>query len=389
MSPTEAAEFAVECTEEAQDTKQRPSKVERLSSWFEGSSEPVNIGLVASPKKEGPQPSLYSVEGAETMFSGSQESIDSSTSSPRPAVASANSSRFSFFRKPQPAQAKPQADDLANVDIKEILFPEGPIDEFSPAAFKNLQQNAEGALRLFQNAYKDNQIALRKTTSEKNIQSDEMEASDTRNEHLKMQLLEMAERAAEQEKLIASLQAEVEQRKVNETALRSIRVITDHTSTDQSTTQDHFTQRPQRSRPFRANRSSDISYTDSLDSDSVDLSTTASIFSHDQNNDRDLRSPGTSIGCPSPVMKHACVVVTPNIHNPPEHFEPPMPQYTEVVQQVMECQKCHGLRPHEAWEVVSMMKMESTMLKGRITELELAQHSALDLLSCLSMDFKI
>lgn len=323
------------------------------------------------------------------MFSGSQESIGSNTSSARPVMASANSSRFSFFRRASIAQPRPQVDDLVNLSTKDILFPEGPTDEFSPAAFKNLQQNAEGALRLFQTAHKDDVATLRRVTSEKNVQADELEASNTRNEHLKMQLLEMAERAAEQEKLITSLQAEIEQRKANETALRSIRVITDHTSTDRPVTPDQLTQRPQARRPFRANRSSNISYTESIDSTCTDLSTATSIFSHDQNDDdAHLRSPGTSVGCPSPIMKHACRVVAPNIQHPPEHFEPPMPQHTEVVQEVMECQKCHGLRPHEAWEVISMMKMESVMLKGRIADLEVAQDSALDLLSGLSLETK-
>lgn len=388
---TPSAEFPIDpISEESLQKRTRSGKVDKLTSWFEGHSEPVNIGLVASPKQEVEQPTLYNPDGTSTAILESQSSLGSFSPPVRPAMAPANSSRFSFFRKTSTTvQPRSRVDDFVNLSTKDILFPDGPSDEFSPAAFKNLQQNAEFVLRLFQTSYKENLTTLRKVVSEKNVQADELEASNTRNEHLKMQLLEMAERAAEQEKLIASLQAEVEQRKANETALRSIRVVADHTSMSDSAASEEDTYQQPLCRPFRANRCSDVSYTDSLDSASSDLSVTPSVFSDDQNDSPNTYSPGTSVGCPSPVMKQACKAVAPSIQHLPEYFEPPMPQHTEVVHEVTECQKCYGLKPHEAWEVVSMMKMESAALKGRIAELEVAQDSALDLLSGLTLEYKV
>lgn len=316
----------------------------------------------------------------ETMFSGSREGSQETVpttniTTPRPIMQSANNStsRFSFFRRASIAQTRSSQDDVENLSIRETLFPDGTPDEFSPAAFKNLQQNAEGALKMFQQAYRESMLAMRRAVSDKNIQADELEASQTRNEHLKAQLLEIADRAAGQEKLISSLQAENEQMKANEAALRSIRVITDHTSADQLDTS-AGTQKP-----ARRNRSSDASYTESIESGSTDLSTAPSIFSNDASNNHDLRSPGTSVGCPSPTIKHARLV-TPHIQQHPqaEHLRS---MTTNVMVAVPECQNCNGLKAHEAWEVLGVMKAESAALKERIQILEKANESAMDLLT--------
>lgn len=366
----------MEESEEAQSQRRRP-KAASIASWFEGSSEPVNIGLVATPKKELEQEESIHLE---TMFSASQESIPrTSTTQQRPVMQSANNStsRFSFFsRKASTLQLHKSSDDLVNLNISQTLFPDGPTDESSLAAFKDLQQNAEGALRVFQAAYTEHVAALRKITSEKNIQADELEASTTRNEHLKAQLLEMAERNAQHEKLIASLQAENEQLRANEDALRSIRVIEDHTSADRPATPTDT--------PTRRNRSSDVSFAESLESASTDVSAAASVFSHENDRETYNGSPGTSIGCPSPMLKHACRVVTPNIQRSPqtEHLRSLTTNIETIAPMpAVECQKCHGVRKHEAWEVLGVMKAENAGLKQRLMELEKTNEDAADLLT--------
>lgn len=314
----------------------------------------------------------------ETMFSGSQESLQSGTSqSHRPIMQSANSStsKFSFFsRRSTTVQPQAQPDEIADLDITEVLFPERLPDEICPASFRILQQNAESALRLLQNAYKAQSITLKKAMSEKNIQADELEASVTRNEHLKAQLLEMADRSAEQEKLISTLTSENEQLKANEDALRSIRIINDHTSLEAAPTFD-------RSRSVKRNRSSDVSFAESVDSDTTALSSADSVFSRDEH---DLqRSPGTSVGCPSPTLKHACQVTTPRIQTNPtaEHLKS---LTTDIV--TPGCHICHGVRPSEAWQVVEMMKAENTGLKEQIMTLEKSQESAMGLLTWMPIE---
>ena len=79
--------------------------------------------------------------------------------------------------------------------------------------------NAEGTAKRLQNGYREAARGLKTLVSEKNIQSDELEAARTRNEHLKLQLIEMAERAASQEKVLAHLRSELE-------ATRTVRLVT-------------------------------------------------------------------------------------------------------------------------------------------------------------------
>lgn len=90
----------------------------KLASWFEGSSEPVNIGLVASPK-QGTDQSDADSQVMETMFSGSSDSVPS-LKDQKPIMQSANSStsRFSLFsRKSLTVQHKSNSEDLATLEV--------------------------------------------------------------------------------------------------------------------------------------------------------------------------------------------------------------------------------------------------------------------------------
>lgn len=349
----------------------------------------MSIGLVATPKSE---QAAEEEEAAEIMFSRSQDYVSTmNTATPRQnaIMQSANNSasRFSFFRRASSTHLRSNPEDLESLSIRETLFPDGILDETSPSAFKILQQNAENALKRFQQAYRENTLALRKVTSERNVQADELEAAQIRGEHLKAQLLDMAEKSAQQEKLIASLHAENEQMRANEAALRSIRVITDLTSVDtrsEPLATDLQSQRP----AIRRNRSSSISYAESIDSASTDPE---SVFSHGPEHTDELRSPGTSVGCPSPIPKPArlvdstikkgsCRITTPSIQHDPQssHLRS---LTTNIMVAVPECQNCHGSRSNEAWEVLDVMKAESAALKERIHVLEQANDSVMDLLA--------
>ncbi|KIX97974.1 uncharacterized protein Z520_06052 [Fonsecaea multimorphosa CBS 102226] len=319
-----------------------------LASWFEGSSDPVNISLVPSPRKEKLDP-LYEASATEEGFSMSPDSVDDNLTRripKRPTLtgpAVSTMSKFNnMFRRSTITQAAPEdPDELAQLDIDEALFPHGHPDEFSPAAFKNLQLNAEGTIRRFQQAYKEQRQSLRSATSTKNVQADELEAAQTRNEHLKLQLQEMAERAAEQEKLIADLRAQLSAQLSLESQHQSVRMVPQDID-------------PQPRPKYRRNRSSDVSTSGESEAGS-EVSSVVSIFSEALSA---APSQATSIG--SPVMKSAS-----------------LPRD--------DCPRCHGLRSSDAWDVVGMMKMESAALKHRIAELESAQDDALDFLSGLRL----
>ena len=357
VSVKEAAEFDVG----AQEPSQRPRGVKNLASWFEGSSEPVNITLVPSPKKERPDPiPIQEAETTEKMFSASNDSLDNLTKRPQSSrTATSNApSRFSFFRKASQIHSPTQdGDELSTLDIRETLFPSGPPDEFSPAAFKNLQLNAEGTLRRFQISHIDQQRIVKSLSATKQSQADDLEASDTRNEHLMLQLEEMAEKATEQERLIAALRAE-------------LNVAYNHPSQQ---TQDMSIRKVSCNSEARTkrDRSSNISNL----SASSDESSNISVFSHADS----LDSPGTSVAA-SPIMKHARLHYTNVQHQSPTNHH----QHNAVIP-VHECQKCHGVKASEAWDVVTMMKAESQALKQRISDLEGANDEALSFLDGLNV----
>ena len=366
VSVAEAAEFAVNTPDGS--VRLRLGKVEKLASWFDaGTSEPVKIGLCPSPSREKPDPlstrdTTSTPDTMEKLFSASTESVDNLTKRPNSLTrtplhqSSPSTGRFNFFRKSSHAQMKPDVlanDDIANLDIQSSLFPAGLIDEFSPASFKNLQMNAEGTVKRLQAAYCEKARALKSASSEKSVQGDELEAAQTRNEHLKLQLVEMAERAAAQEKITADLQAELNN-------ARTIRMVPPSGG---------FNMTPQRSKQHRS-RTSDVSESGS------ELSTSQSIFSESRSNCESLASPGTSVSA-SPVLKSA-IMFRPSPQDTAFGSISPIRRYEPG--QVLGCQNCHGLRANEAWDVVTVMKAESVALKSRIEELEGAQGDVLTLL---------
>lgn len=338
VTPAEADEFVV------QDRAHSPTKRRSggLAAWFEGSSAPVNIGLVPSPHKERLDP-VEEVGASEEMFSMTSTSAENLTRRPQPNSTPSNSaastmSKFNFFRRSTSALKPEDTDDLAQLNIEDALFPHGRPDEFSPAVFKNLQLNAEGTIRRFQSAYKEQQQSLKTVTSTKNVQSDELEAAETKNEHLKLQLQEMAERAMEQEKQIIDLREQLAAQRLSlEAAQQSIRMVPqDVDDTPRSN--------------YRRNRSSDVSTAMESEAGS-DVSSVVSIFSE-------------------PLSTAPSQATT---------VESSFPTTTR------DCHRCHGMRPSDAWDVVSVMKLESVALKKRISELESAQDDALDFLDGLNL----
>ncbi|OAP56936.1 hypothetical protein AYL99_09048 [Fonsecaea erecta] len=326
-------------------TKKRPGG---LASWFEGSSEPVNITLVPSPRKEKLDP-LREVSATEEASTMSPDSVDGNlTRRPekRPALTGPTVSTMSkfnnIFRRSTVTLNTPEdPDELVQLDIDEALFPSGHPGEFSPAAFKNLQLNAEGTIRRFQQAYKEQRQSLRSATSTKNVQADELEAAQTRNEHLKLQLQEMAERAAEQEKLIADLRAQLSAQLSFESPQASVRMVAQDID-------------PKRRPKYRRYRSSDVSTSGESEAGS-EVSSVVSVFSEALS-----AAPSQATSIASPVLKSTSLARD-------------------------DCPRCHGLRPSDAWDVVGMMKEESAALKHRIAELESAQDDALDFLSGLRL----
>ena len=292
--------------------------------------------------------------------------------------APVSGSRFSFFRaKPTPEILSPPAvnDELATLDIKAALFPAGPSNEFSPAAFMNLQMNAEGTIQKFQTAYAQARRSLREITSERNVQKDELEAAQTANEALKMQLTDMAEKATAHEdavrRLMAELAMEKQKRKDDEEyRKRSLKLVPPPFEEESEG-------------PRRSNRASQISSTGDSEVDSEVASSADSIFSQPLGRPVDM-SRTNSVASATPATQHSfsseiqrqCFSPTLSVSskdrrhhmtqvnswNPPEN-----------------CEICHGVPSSEAWDILGVLKEENKALKSSIEQLEAGLDASLDL----------
>ena len=264
-------------------------------------------------------------------------------------------SRFNFFRRQSQVPVQPTAelpDDLVDLDISTAVFLPGSSGEYTAAAFDDLRMNAHRALDRFQKAYRTSLQTLAKAQSDKHILTDELEAAQTKNEFLKLQLSEMAERAMDQERYMTTLHEELAivrstRYKPEEANRRSIRLVT-HADTGSPDLAPQMTQ-PQ----SRRNRHSGASSMNESMAESV-ASSIDSVFSE--------VSPGscspTTTTSGSPIHKSV------PMHRPSPMDSPP----SRIVQgpaTVTECQKCHGVRATEAWDVVTMMEWRSSKAHRR------------------------
>ncbi|KFY88452.1 hypothetical protein V500_06340 [Pseudogymnoascus sp. VKM F-4518 (FW-2643)] len=168
-----------------------------------------------------PTPSIESADlttSTTVSASGKLSNMPSSVA-PTPQPASAAKSKFSFFA-PKPAQpATPAAydddddDPLLTLSLSTALTPT-PHDPFSPASSKNLHTSALTLLATFQSALRARTTQIRDLRAEAAARAEERDAVDTRTQHLKAQLADMAARVAEQEGTLKSILGElVEERR--------------------------------------------------------------------------------------------------------------------------------------------------------------------------------
>ena len=386
-------------------------KGNKLASWFNGTSEPIALGLLPSPIKEEQK------EYLEEMMDSTRESEVNLTGpvvlrptnrlqkrnsdlDVKPQLGLAARGLSWLKSKPTPDSPSQQdvTDELTKLDISAALFPAGPNDEFSPSAFKNLQMNAEGTIRKFQTALNQSLQSLHEIRSERNVQRDELEASQTRSEHLKLQLEEMAEKAAQQEKAMRDLTEELaaERRiRLEEEAYRgrSLRMIP--TSNPDSTFEMHSTTPTTTNK--RHNRVSDSLSINESEIDSEVSSSAGSIFSRPDHAPASVLSstPSTPYEQRSPEIAQVAkmtrpqLLVTPQHHHHPTDRTPTLTTFTPefpspTTRRVAEeCQICHGVPSSEAWDVLTILKDESKGLKETISQLEGGLDSTLDFLAGL------
>ena len=355
----------------------------KIASWFNGQSEPINIGILPSPTKERLNP-LAVMSPTKPL-----------QSTPKPAITS----RFSFFStKPSPTKpslADDPNDEFFNLDISTALFPAGPADPFSPSSFKNLVQNAEGLLTRLQAAYKERTLSFREMTTEKDTIAEELEGAETRSKHLKIQLDDMSAKLTEQDNAMMELVDDLAnvkrlRREEEEARKRTIRAVKPSIS---KPVVPHGGQNPTAERPLehRRQRRERLSSTSTTDCDSGDESSAESLFS--------------KVNCTSSRMSLSSVstMSSPEIYHQPDlsltSLSSPHPQaaprqaprtpdklngsspYEESV--VWSCRNCQGQGASEAWGVVEMLKEENKCLKERVQHVEGALEGCLDVVAQL------
>lgn len=353
-------------------------KAAKIASWFKGESEPISVGLIPSPVKEKANP--LEPMGASSTVLPTSSMQKKPTSSATSKLAMAN--RFSFFAsKISLSKTNPQSfehnDEFFDLDIGAALHPTGSRDPFSPASFKNLEQQAEGLLIRLQNAYRDRTIDLREMKAEKEALAEETQGAGTRAKHLKMQLDDMAVKVAEQDEAMMNLVDELAQEKLarreDEARVRSVRLV------------EHDAQPTIfRGRQSRSNTISDSGF------ESEDESSADSVFSRRNGIHSPTMSMSSVSSTTSPEAYHppefqnetsmpqAARLRVPPICNNGKRFPSAMrPEPTSEPQQPS-CPSCNGIRSSETWGVVSRLKEENRALTQRLSELEGALDGCLD-----------
>ena len=244
-------------------------------------------------------------------------------------------------------------DEITALDIQTALFPSDSNDEFTLDAFKNLQTNAEKTIRQLHTAYQKSLRSVREVTSEKNVLMDELEAAQTKSEHLKLQLANVVASSANQESAMQAMAEELATlrqriRRDAEFSGKSLRIVT----SDSSDVEDPEIMKIGHRRKKRHSTESSASEDSSSDS----------IFSH------------ATLGTCTQISANEAssgLLSTDIFHS-------------ATVEYVKECQNCHGVRRSEARDVVQILKEESRALTARIAQCENANEDALAMLEVVS-----
>ncbi|KAL8800455.1 MAG: hypothetical protein Q9182_005167 [Xanthomendoza sp. 2 TL-2023] len=290
-------------------------------------------------------------------------------------------SRFSLFTSKQPSPRAPIApanvhDHWHDLDVKTALIPSGTADPFSPAAFKYLQQHAENLLTKLQAAYKQQSQVLQDVLAEKEAQSEECQGAEMRSRHLQLQLDNMSQRLAQQDKAMMDLVDQLAQEKQAHREADTVRRRSDNKSNEESHRQcAEHTRRPSKSRTSTASEmslESEDSCVESLFSRHGATSPTMSMSSISTMNSPD----SSSLHQPSASAERKCIQSSAN-----SQCQAAESQISEnnSPQSASMCANCSGLNNSEAWNLVNILKLENQGLKTRLGQLENTVDDCLDM----------
>ncbi|KAG9240020.1 hypothetical protein BJ878DRAFT_546694 [Calycina marina] len=355
-----------------------------LGSWFTGSSAPVTVGISTQPT-------------AQEMDSSSAISSSKAPSPPR----------FGFFSsKPasqiiQLPQHLIESDGLLKLDIHTALHLTPSSETFSPAAFKNLQTNAEGLLSKMQTAYKLLSLKHHVLSEDLSTQEEEFEEADMRAQHLKTQLDDMSKKFSEQDSVIENLvlelaherQLRAEEKDAREKSIALVREnARKHDKCCSGHSEDLHADMNIQRRGWRNSGGSTTEYESDIDSSSD------SVFSRSRSPTLTVNSATSAMTSDStPEILQANLggmamlkderggIQRPKLVQQPSTFQKLMRANTVVggisspTKEVHGCSNCRGQQASVAWDTVGLLKAENKGLKDRVETLEDAVDNALDL----------
>lgn len=306
-----------------------------------------------------------------------------------------------FTKNSYTAVTAAEHEELLNMKVEEALFPAGSPtgkDAFSPAAYKNLQQQATGLLNKMQNAYRQKAQALSHLEKEREADKDELEEAETRATHLKYQLEDMAHKASEQEQrmkqLMEELAAERRARVEDRNSLMKRAPLQSEAGSTISEDLGVDDAEQMQKRKWRKSNGTDTSF--ETDDDSISLEG-ESVFSRP-------RSPSASTYTTTRGVETGSVIDLPLAT--PTSTRGPAPNRASVAsnrkstqqmstfQKLMKgisgdgsdgCRNCKGQDSSIAWDTVSMLRDENKNLKSRVGELEDCLDGALDVVNGIGL----
>ncbi|KAJ5836602.1 hypothetical protein N7447_002628 [Penicillium robsamsonii] len=367
--------------------KKLEARARVLSDWFQGKSDPVDLGLKMSTN------SASDVTGLDSRPAPTSMSHTRQNSTP--------TNRFSFFglrRQPsKPNFPEPADDEFLNLDITAALsLPE--TDDTNEEALYALRDHADKVLRRMQEAYKQRTFAMHQALVDKNEKQEELEETRARVDHLKMQLDGVAAKVLDQEKAMQAMAEELEQerqmRKNEESRHRSGAIRTVNPDDDVPSM---ALQTPRRG----GKRASHSTFTSDSGFESGDESVADSVFSQREG----LESPTSTLTAPSPNMSQIALstptgpMPTPTIQkNLVAVTSAPPPARSSAYDRVLKglastrlgssfagngntsnCNICYGVPASEAWSVMGILQDENRGLKTRLGELEVVIDDCLGL----------
>lgn len=370
--------------------KKLEARAQVLSDWFQGKSDPVDLGIRVRPDG---LPDTLAMETPHQRAMSVQHARKASTTP--------GSGRFSFFglrRQAEQRPPEPADDEFLNLDISAALSL--PSSHATPDdALDTLREQATTVIQHMQEAYKQRTFAMHQALANESEKQEELEDTRARIDHFKAQLDGMAAKVMDQEKAMQAMADELEeerrQRKREQSRSRS-RMVRAIPPEDEIPSL--VLQTPNRG----SKRASHGTLTSDSGFESGDESVADSVFSHREG----IESPTSILTAPSPSLSQVAMS-TPNAGPTPTQKNlvaattapTPVPARSSAYDRVIKglaatrlgssfvgntnqanpCKNCHGVPASEAWGVMGILKDENRGLKTRVGELELVIDD------CLSM----